>query len=220
MEIASRSPVLQAFDGGRFEMGAVNGMQIALAQGEAVTAAGFIADLSAVHKRLFVGAGARRFLEAHDIEAPADLLRWWPLGEDGAVVYLHHHRFLVVAPSGTTRPGPLFAIAPGSQDDTLVLHHEAADFALGGEAADAIVRELCPMNLAASSDGVWIATQLAHCNVAVRRMTTDAVTYRLMCAPADAAFLFGVLVEVVQENGGTIAGFNDYLELLEGGASR
>lgn len=220
MEAVSRSPVLQAFEGGRFELGVVNGIQIALAQSEAVTAAGFIADLSAVHKRLFVGAGARRFLEAHDIEAPRDLLRWWPLGEDGAVVHLHRHRFLVIAPSGTTRPADLFAVTPGRKGDTLVLQHEAADFALGGEAAAAIVRDLCPMNLAACADDVWIATQLAHCGVALRRMTTDAVTYRLMCAPADAAFLFEVLADVVRENGGTIAGFNDYLELSERGVSR
>ena len=214
---AKRSPVIAAFDPERFDIGAINDTQIAMTTQATINAVGFIADVSAVRKRMIAGAGARQLLETYDIEAPLELLRWRPLGDDGAVAYVHRNRILVIAPSQSDPWDKLFDAPAGRHGDALVLPHEAADFALGGQAAQAVISELCAMNVADTADDVWIATRLANCEVTLRRLRRGVVDYRLLCSPADAAFLFEILIDAIEDQGGSIAGFNDYLELLQGG---
>ena len=216
---AKRSPVIAAFDPRRFELGTINDTQIAMTTEATINAVGFIADVSAVRKWLIAGAGARRLLESYDIEAPLELLRWRPLENDGAVAHVHRNRFIIIAPSQTDHRSELFDAPVGRQGDALVLPHEAADFALGGAAATAAIAELCAMDVAATADDVWIATRLANCEVTLRRLRRGVVDYRLLCTPADAAFLFAILVDAIEEHGGSTVGFNDYLGLLQGGAT-
>ena len=218
-DVAKRSAILAEFDTAGFEIGEVNATRIAIATRTPINDAGFIADVSAVRKTMIAGPAARHALESYGIEAPQELLRWRPLGADGAVAYLHHNRFLVVEPTQSSEWTKLFDELAGQQGDALVLHHEAADFALGGQAASAAISELCFMNVADTADDVWIMTRLANCEIMLRRVGRGRVDYRLMCTPADAAFLFGVLADVIVEHDGGLAGFNDYLGLLQRGAT-
>ncbi len=214
---AKRSPVIAAFDAARFEHGAVNDTLIAVATRSTINAAGFLADVSAAHKRMIAGVGARQFLESFGLEAPQALLRWRPLGVDGAVAYVHRNRFMLVAASQPEKTDQLFDEPAGRQGDVLVLQLEAADFALGGPAASIAVSELCPMNIDDAADDMWIATRLANCEVMMRRLRCGRVDYRLMCTPADAVFVFAALAGVIAEHGGSVAGYNDYLGLIQRG---
>lgn len=214
-----RSPVIAAFDSTQFDFGTINDTQIVMSAQGTINAVGFIADVSAVDKRMIAGAGARQLLESCNIDAPQQLLRWRSLQDDGAVAYVHRNRFIVIAPSQSGHRSELFDLPAGAQGDALILPYEAGDFALGGPASQAAISELCAMNVADTLDDAWIATRLANCEVALRRLRRGVVDYRLLCTPADAAFLFGILVDAVEEHGGSTAGFSDYLGLLSGGAS-
>ena len=211
-----RSPVVSSLDETQFKFGVIYDTWIALATRATINKTGFLADVSAVPKRMIVGSGASVLLATCGIQVPKKLMHWTALGEDGAVVPLRQDRFLVVSPTRSDETNEIFQKTTGRSENTLVLRHEAADFALGGSATDSLVSELCPMDMTCLADDVWIATRLANCEVMLRRLKQGCVNYRLMCSPADAGFLFNVLSDVTKECGGSVVGFNDYLGLLKG----
>lgn len=208
--------MVSLFDETQFKFGVMYDTWIALATRSAINKIGLLADVSAVPKRMIVGPGARELLATFGIRAPEKLMRWMALGEDGAVVPLRRDRLLVVSPTRSDETNEIFQKITGRSENTLVLQHEAADFALGGSATDSLVGELCSMDISCLADDVWIATRLANCEVMLRRLTKGCVNYRLMCSPADAGFLFNVLIDVTKECGGSVVGFNDYLGMLKG----
>lgn len=191
-------------------------MRIALRAKTARLPADYIADLSAIRRRLFVGRPAAAWLAARDIGVPRGLLEYNELESGAIVVRLHRQQYLLVDGVDGSTYDDIFSLEQGRHDDILVVAFEVAEIACGGPHAEALVAELCPVDIAAAPRKVWTATQLAHCDLALRRIEAPA-HYRLVCSVADARFLFGVLAEVTHEREGGVLGFDDYRALINHG---
>lgn len=208
------SPALAAYEPGTFEPGEVHGVSIARSAQGALPASGFVADLSAAPKRLVVGAGAAAWLDACGYDVPDALLEWRPLGGDGAVACVHRQRFLLIQPAAsTTDSTPGLPNAGRAADDVLVLDHEDGDLALTGALGETLLAEFCALDPGAFARSAWIPARVAQCDVALRRLEQPALHYRLLCAPAEAAWL----VTTFANAGATLAGFDDYLIYLTPG---
>ena len=208
-----QSPLLSAFDDGEFEIGEINRTNIALRTKHSGTSDNYLADVSALRKRLFVGRSAPQWLQAHGITVPHKLLQTTELGGGAIAVRLHRQQYLLIDGLDSAAVGDLFTLVEGRHDDILVLAYEAAELACGGPHVNALLAELCPMDLSTCAPGSWIATRLAHCEVALRRID-DPAHIRIVCTPADAQFLFSVLSRVTQERDGLIVGFEDYRDRI------
>jgi len=178
--------------------------------------ADYVADLSALRRRLFVGHGAAPWLAARNIPVPSGLLEYNDLEAGAIIVRLHRQQYLLIDGIDGSHYDEAFTLDEGRVDDVLVVAYEAAEIACGGPHIGALMAELCPMGIAAVSDKVWNATRLAHCDVALRGVEAPA-HYRVVCSPADAQFLFGVLREVTLEREGAVLGFDDFRALLNRG---
>jgi hypothetical protein len=204
-----RSPLLSAYAPSAFELGEVYGMQIALRATAQGLQSNFLADLSALRRRLFIGAGAAQWLDQHDIPTPVRLLEYTELDEGAIIVRLHRQQYLLVDGVQNSSYDALLDLPESRDDNVLILAHEAAEIACGGPHVAAVMAEFCAMDLGTVGENVWLPTRFAHCEVALRRVDFPA-HYRIVCSPADARFLFGVLEEVTLERGGVIVGFDDF----------
>jgi len=176
----------------------------------------YVADLSALRRRLFVGRAAPRWLAERNIVVPSGLLEYSELDTGAVIVRLHRHQYLLIDGVDNSPYNDLFALEPGRHDDVLVVAYEAAEMACGGPHVDELVAELCPMDIVGVEGNTWIATRFAHCELALRRLELPA-HYRVLCSPADARFVFGILREVTLERDGAVLGFDDYRALLNRG---
>lgn len=211
-----QSPLLAAYSAQAFELGAVNDMNIALRAKVNGSRGDWVADLSAIRRRLIVGRAAPAWLAEHDIVAPRGLLEARELAAGALIVRLHRHQYLLIDSVDEAGFDAVFSLEDGRHGDVLVLPYEAVEIACGGPHVEALVAELCALDVSAAGRGTWIATRLAHCELALRHNEAPA-HYRFTCSAADARFLFGVLCEFTLERGGAILGFDDYRASLERG---
>ncbi len=211
-----QSPLLEQYTSTAYDIGEVHGMSIALHANLGGSAENYVADLSALRRRLFVGHAVPGWLARHDISVPAGLLEYRELEHGAVIVRLHRQQYLLIDAIDKSPCDELFALEQRRHDDVLVLAYEAAEIACGGPHVDALIAELCPMDIASVDRHRWIATRFAHCELALRRLE-DPVHYRVLCSPADARFVFGILCEVTRERDGAVLGFDDYSALLKSG---
>lgn len=176
----------------------------------------YIADLSALRRRLFVGRAAPEWLAARNITVPTGLLEYRELDNGAVIVRLHRQQYLLIDGVDESSYDDLLGLEQCRHDDVLVVAYEAAEIACGGPKVDALVAELCPLDISGVERNTWIATRFAHCELALRRLEEPA-HYRVMCSPADARFVFGILREVTLERDGAVLGFDDYRALLNRG---
>lgn len=210
------SPLLEQCTASVSDVGEVYGMSIALHANLDGSTENYVADLSALRRQLFVGPAVPGWLARHDISVPNGLLEYRKLDHDAVIVHLHRQQYLLIDAIAESPYDKLFALEQGRHDDVLVLPYEAAEIACGGPHVDALIAELCPMDIASIDRHNWITTRFAHCELALRRLE-DPVHYRVLCSPADARFVFGILCEVTRERDGAVLGFDDYSALLKRG---
>jgi hypothetical protein len=211
------SPLLQLYPPTDFEIGQTHGMRIALRAKRDPTRAGYVADLSALRRRLFVGRDVPSFLAEQNISAPTGLMEYRELDGGAVIARVHRHQYLLIdGIASASAHDDVFALEAQRHGDVLVVDYEAAEIACGGPHVEAIVAELCPMDVAAVKPNSWIATRFAHCELALRRIEEPS-HYRVLCTPADARFVFGILSEVTRERDGAVLGFDDFRALLNRG---
>ena len=211
-----QSPLLALYAGTDFEIGETHGMSIALRTKKDEPRADYVADLSALRRRLFVGHAVPEWLAQHNISVPRRLLEYNQLDNGAVIVRLHRQQYLLIDGVEDSSYDDIFAIEQRRHGDVLVVAYEAAEIAFGGPHVDTLVAELCPMDIANKGPNCWIATRFAHCELALRRLDEPA-HYRVLCSPADARFVFGILCEVTLERDGAVLGFDDYRALLNRG---
>lgn len=210
---ASReSPLLADLRGPQFHVAVHHGMRIAERIDGALPADGFVVDISAIPRRLVAGGGAARWLEAQGLLCPAEVQGWCALGAGGLVVQIHYGQYLVVDQPGGGAAPALFADKPERGTDVLILDHDQADIAVGGSARDAVLAELCAVEMDYAVED-WRSVRLAHCDVGLWQRRAPVPHTRVLCTPADARFLFGVLRECMTVAAGEVIGFADYLAL-------
>ncbi len=207
------SPVLALYDPQRYEFDDVGGMRIAsrLRAQTPTHEVDFLADVSALRRRLCVGRSAGAWLTRHGLPAVDGLHRCAVSGTGVVVARIHRHQWLVVAAPGAA--GLPDDLADGRHDDVLVLPYEAAEFAARGAATEHALAELCAMDTTQITPAHWTLTRIAHCEAALRVVGAPR-HYRILCTPADARFLFGVLADVMTAAGAALIGFDDYHRLV------
>ena len=227
-----QSHILDCFDPAEFEFAAVNGMRIAARRKNDRPVGDYVADLSAIPKRLVVGAGAPEWLAEYGIDAPSGLLQYRLIEGGATVVRFHHQQYLLIEDMSASPPGPVFDLDEGRHGKVLVLDYECADFAIGGPHTTALLAELCAMDFATAPEGIWIATHMAHCEVSLQLGRTgdaavgadsvrESSACRVICSPAEGQFLFGIIKDVINQYAGSVLGFNDYATIVvNGGVSQ
>ncbi len=211
-----QSPLRALYPETDFEFGEIHGMSIAQRTKKNDLGPDYIADLSAIRRRLFVGHAVPEWLAAHNISVPRRLLEYNQLDNGAVIVRLHRQQYLLIDSVQDSTHDDIFAIEQGRHGDVLVIAYEAAEIACGGPHVDELVAELCPMDITNNASDSWIATRFAHCELALRRLDAPA-HYRILCSPADARFVFGILSEATLERDGVVLGFDDYRALLNRG---
>ncbi|MGE0483540.1 MAG: 2Fe-2S iron-sulfur cluster-binding protein [Gammaproteobacteria bacterium] len=206
--LARRSPALAILGDSGLEVDERAGLRIAARARHGTDTKTYLADLSALRRRLVVGRGAADWLRRHGAPVPSgvqDSLAW---GDGGLVVRSHLDQYLVI---DAVRPldTALFDAPDGRDGDTLVLSPEMAEFALGGTARRTLVEEFCATPLALDGP-FWAQVRFAHCNAALWQFAGHEPHTRILCASADAPFLFEVLRDALGADG-TVIGFDDYL---------
>jgi hypothetical protein len=207
------SPLLSAYPTSHFEHGVANNTKIALRAHRTLPTPNYIADISSIRRRLFVGSNAPGWLKERGIETSDRLFECRALVNGALIVRLHRQQYLLIDTYGVSSYDALFELDEGRDADVLILDYEAAEIACGGPYVADMFSELCPMEIAQVGAATWIATRLAHCEVAIRRQQ-NPVHDRIICAPADAIFLFGILSTVALERDGAVIGFDDFRALL------
>ncbi len=225
-----QSPIIDCFAHAQFQFAGVNGMRIATLSNVAInkesnndqSVGDYLADLSAVPKRLVVGLEAPVWLAQHGMDAPSGLLQYRQIEDGTTIVRFHHQQYLLISGISAMAGLPLgsvFDLDEGRHGNVLVLDYECAEFAVGGPHLAALLAELCPMDFAAAPEGVWIMTRMAHCEVSLRFSRIGDGECRVMCSPAEGRFLFGIIKEVVNQHAGTVLGFHDYVTIVGGVSS-
>lgn len=214
MHAERRSPVLSEFDPGGFEIGIRSGMRCALATKQDSIHTNFLADISALRRRLFVGVAASDLLARNGIDITLGLLDVAVLDHGARLARIHRDQYLLIDGPDGNAVEALFELDPGRHDDVLVLPYDAAEFVCGGPDAGSIIAELCPADLGSASASLWNATRLAHCEAIVHELE-EPPHYRIGCSYADAGFLFGVLREIIVSADGVLMGLNDYQSWLK-----
>ena len=223
-----QSPIIECFAHDKFQFAGVNGMRIATLSNISSYSDGptgdYVADLSAIPKRLVVGVEAPVWLAQQGIEAPSGLLEYNLIEDGTTVVKLHHQQYLLISGISIMARLPLgsvFDLDEGRHGNVMVLDYECAEIAIGGPHLAELLAEFCPMDFAAAPEGVWIATLMAHCEVSLQLDRTGKPDCRVLCSPAEAQFLFGTVKDVIDQHDGSVLGFNDYVTIIvNGGVSQ
>jgi sarcosine oxidase, subunit gamma len=211
--VARESPLLGEFGTDAFTVTAHHGMRIAGRRMQGSDCENFIADISAVPRRLVVGSGAAQWLAAQGIVCPSRLQDWALLGEDGLIVQLHIDQYLLVDQVvGGAAPALFDGPLGRASADRLVLSHDLTEIALGGPARAVALDELCAVEPDYDCDN-WLSVRLAHCEVGLWHRIAPVPHTRIQCTAADARYLFGVLRECLQSMQGKVIGFDDFLQL-------
>lgn len=207
------SPLRPCFAERAYRFGLCGDLTVALTALDGEPSDSYLADLSGLRKYLVVGAGAAAWLGTQGLAAPDWLLR--ATGADGRwVARTGAARYLLS--EGAQSPGAL-CITPGRlSGDTLVLAQDSVEIALGGSLALTVLSEFCAIDLSHCTAEAWVPVQLAQLDVGLYSLPH---AFHLICAPADAQFLFSTLTEALSALGGAVIGFADYQQKIGGGVT-
>ena len=187
-------------------IGEVAGMQTGLSIPGGAGEGLWLAELTPVQRMLVAGPAATRTLAAAGLPTPA-LFAVAPTAE-AVVVQNAPRQFLVSARATAADRLPALAGAPGA----LVLPIEYAEFAIGGPGWAELVLEIATADSAAAGASAWFPTQICGIDATLCRGPGG---FRVVCAPAEAVWLGGALLERVRARGGRLIGFNDFLAITE-----
>lgn len=168
----------------------------------------WLADLSPNRRWLLRGPGAAAQLEAAGIAVPEGLFDIHALGGDAFVSRTGRHEFFLHdGPDGALAKH--FGAMPvyGLMQNTRVFPRDDCELALGGEGADAILSELCALDLG-DQQGRYLLTRLAH--VSVWLWAEGDGRYRIGCDPGFGEYLYETLDERVRERQGTVIGYREF----------
>lgn len=215
------SPLLHAPGVGTaaLESAVVSNMRIAVRGPRYESGTAFVADLSAIRKRLVVGSGGAEWITQHTGSCPQELFAIESLPDGACAVRIHRSQYLVIDGPDTDRYDELFLLPPGRHGAVLLLDYECAELAIGGPGVEDIIAELCPMPLDDLAPNCWCATRMAHADVQIRVIERPNRHFRCVVTPADARFVFEVISDAIDEHDGMQIGYNNYWqEFLAGGA--
>lgn len=184
------------------ELGEIAGMATGLSVPDAHAGALWLVELTPLRRLLVLGTGAAQALAAAALPVPAlfDIAQ----APSAAVAQNAPRQFLVSALTATPDQLPAIGAVPGA----LILPTEYAEFAVGGPDWAELVAELTTADSAAPTASAWFATQICGLDAVLCR---GPAGFRVLCAPAEAAWLGGALLERVRARGGRLIGFNDFL---------
>lgn len=171
----------------------------------------FLAALGAIARRLVCGGDAAPWLVEMGLPVPA-LCTWAGFGRAGCVARLGPREWLVSADGTTPLPAPLVA-GPGARAAVLALDHECAEFALGGAGVPTLFAELVATDLGQFAAQAFVPVLLAGAECWLRALPAPRPHWRIVCAPAEASFVFGTLQALVREAGGEPIGRDDFLSV-------
>ena len=183
---ALTSPLLAEFDSADASLGVVHGMRIVERIAQTCATENFLADLSAVPRRLVCGRGAAAWLTAAGLTPPAQEQGWQVVAGEALIARPHRGQYLVVdAPRRWRRARRLRGrgeCRAGRAGERL---------AAGGTrprrpACAAILAELCALELSLGNE-YWCLTRLAHCEVALWLRTAPTVHVRINARPRTRA---------------------------------
>ncbi|MGH8598586.1 MAG: hypothetical protein ACREXT_18180, partial [Gammaproteobacteria bacterium] len=96
-----------------------------------------------------------------------------------------------------------------TESEATVLAQDWVEIGIEGPLVEPIFAELCSTNLAQYGAYDWIPSLLGEIEAAIYR-GLKPLQYRVLCAPADGPYLFGILAARMVEQGGLTIGFDDY----------
>ena len=185
-------------------LGDVAGMQTGVSVPGAADSSHWLAELTPIARVLLLGAGAASALRAAGLPAPA-LLGMVATALAG-VAQIAPGQYLVSASASSPHAVP---VLEGSSN-WLVLPIEYAEFALGGPNITELIAEICTADATAPSATAWFPTQLCGLDAVLVRALDG---WHVLCAPAEAPWLGGVLLGLIESLDGGLIGYNDYLTL-------
>lgn len=191
------------------KFGNIGNMEIAVS-GDFQPGKTFLADLSAIRKRLVVGQAAVAWLREHTHDCPEQIFETRALAEGAILVRIHRDQYVLIDGPATERYDELFTLPTGRHGEVLLLEYECADIVLAGPQVANIMSELCPMPMHEIPNGVWCTTRMAHADVAILPIDSPNRHYRIIVTPADANFLYKIFSDAVAEYDGRQIGFNNY----------
>lgn len=183
-------------------LGDVAGMHTGLSVPGAAAFLNWLAELTPIARVLVLGPGAAVALRAAGLAAPP--LLGVTVTADISVAQIAPGQYLASAAAASAQSLPAFERSLA----VLVLPVEYAEFALGGPAITGLIAEICTADATAPSASGWFATQICGLDAALVR---DARGWRVLCAPAEAPWLGGVLLDLIESQRGGLIGYNDYL---------
>ena len=208
----SISPLLPCFSADAYRVGEIADMTVMLARIAPAPIDGYLVDLSPLRKLLVVGAGGGAWLSANGLPDPRLMQRI--AAADGRWV-ARIGALQVLVGSGLACDLAERTVLTSASANRTVLHYDAVELAFGGVSATPILAELCALDLTQFPTDAWIATLFAGVEVGLYRDDAKAPHYRLVCAGAEALFLFETLAEMTREFGGAVIGYTEYLNAME-----
>lgn len=190
-------------------IGTCNNMKLGLRGGDAEQTAGFIADLSAVRKRLLFGADSQKWLAKNDVPAKLALFESAAVGTSGLVVRTHFDQYLLIDGLENERKPLTASAAPIAGLNCALCDHDSAEFALAGPWQQAMLNEFCATQIEPQTM-TFMMVKFAGCDVCLWQPLLPQPHIRLICSAAEASTLFQLLNEFVHEHSGQLIGFDDY----------
>jgi hypothetical protein len=161
-------------------------------------------ELPSLARALVIGAGAAETLRQAGLTAPS------LLGVDHLpgceIAQVAPCQFLVSALPATPAQLPALTLSAGS----LVLSIEYAAFAFGGEDFEVVLSGIATADSTAATASAWFPTQICGLDAVLQRGNTG---FRVLCAPAEGAWLASALKDRVSAHAGRTISIEDYLGL-------
>lgn len=210
----SASAGLHCFPESVFEHALRHGVRVAAGRRDGKRPSSWLADLSCLPAWLLVGHTARHEVARWCGEEPAMFQRY-ALPDGLWLVRLGNARYLLgaqpeAAVDWTHLPDRVATLP-------VVLPAESAQFALGGQAALGILRELCDFDPEVlAQPEAYVPLLVAHHEAALLR---EGDTFILRAAAADGDSLGRALASALTARGGHLIGYDDYQRLRKGASS-
>ena len=204
-----RSPVLEVYSEA-YVTRAIDGMAIACDGPAIEPERDHLVDLSALRKTLVIGPGAKDYLQTRFGCAPQALFDCVTTTEGRTLVYIHYDQYLVIDDVAGHEPLLGDEHHDVRIDDGLLLRHDACECALIGPGRVEILHETSATAASLLDTNRWLATRIAHADVGIRLISHPTPHLRIVCSPADARFMFGILKDIIEERGGALTTMDAY----------